>query len=729
MAGLYLVGAWLVVQVVDILLPMFGVADWVARGVVLLLAIGFLPALIFAWVFELTPEGLKRDDEVPLEQSIAPRTAKRMDRMIVAGLLVVIVLMAAERLWPRGEAAIAVVATTPGSSRGGAGSPPGASIAVLPLANLSGDPSQDYFSDGMSEELLDGLSKVPGLRVAARTSAFQFKGRNIDIHEIAGRLNVATVLEGSLRKSGNRIRITTQLIDGGTGFHLWSETYDRELDDIFAVQDEISAKVVEQLRAKLGLEDAGLQPTPTRVTNAEAYDAYLRGREALRNRSPETVAQGLVDLQRATELDPGYAPAWASLAEAIFHSRQASTGVGEMSIDEAIARGRAALAEARRLNPELADVHAVEGLFQQYFDGDISAAMIAVDAAIARNPNHAQALFSRADLLNRFGRYRESLEQSLALAHIDPFYERNNRAIVRALAMFGRMAEATPHIERMSREPTRSRFRELRHSFTGEWDLASLANVTSSKELMGWFGGRQVIAEHLIMLGLFNEAAVAAPAEEQDLAPAARGDWLEAIEAFDAPGFAGLYKNRDQFPFFRRGHYLFRAGRIKDSIEQFSRVKHVWPHGLADDVAYDSPRRIWYALALREVGRAEDAAQVEDVTRADVAAARRDGINTPLVDLLSAELALWDGKPEEALALLPRGLRADPFLPSIEGDPAYAAVRDRAEFKRAVAAERARRSEMRTRFLQQTCAAPAKAEWRPLPDTCATLTANEAKTP
>jgi serine/threonine-protein kinase len=228
MAGLYLVGAWLLTQVAGTVLPMFGAPDWLPRSIVILLAIGFLPALIFSWVFELTPEGLKRDAEVAPEKSIAPQTARRMDRMIIVLLLLALAYFAFDKfvLGPR-RAGAPNESTSSVSLK---------SIAVLPFVNTSGDAANEYFSDGLSEELIAVLVKIPGLKIIGRSSSFLFKGKSEDSRAIGQKLGVAHLLEGSVRKQGERVRIVAELISAADGRALWTDTYDRELKDVFAVR-------------------------------------------------------------------------------------------------------------------------------------------------------------------------------------------------------------------------------------------------------------------------------------------------------------------------------------------------------------------------------------------------------------------------------------------------------------------------------------------------------------
>jgi TolB-like protein len=227
MAGLYLVGAWLVTQVVSTLLPLFEAPSWIARSIVIALALGFVPALAFAWIFELTPQGIRRDADVPPQQSIAPEVGRRLDRAIMVVLALALGYFIVDKfvLSPR-HARLPLDASTESDGAN-------KSIAVLPFIDLSPGKDQEYFSDGMSEELLNALAKVKDLKVAGRTSSFSFKGKNEDMRTIGTALGVANIVEGSVRKQGDKVRITAQLVRASSGFHLWSETYDGDLKDVF----------------------------------------------------------------------------------------------------------------------------------------------------------------------------------------------------------------------------------------------------------------------------------------------------------------------------------------------------------------------------------------------------------------------------------------------------------------------------------------------------------------
>src|SRR5205807_37570 len=247
MAGLYLVGSWLVVQVAGTVLPMFGAPEWLPRTIVVFLAIGFVPAMIFSWVFELTPQGLKRDEDVAPERSITPQTGRRMDRMIIVVLVLALGYFAFDKfvLTPRREAAL-VANAVPNESKSVISTK---SIAVLPFENRSRDPDNAYFTDGVQDEILTDLAKIADLKVISRTSVMQYKsGLARNLRKIGEELGVAHVVEGSVQRAANKIRVNAQLIDARNDTHLWAQTYDRDLADAFAIQSELAKALADQLQ-------------------------------------------------------------------------------------------------------------------------------------------------------------------------------------------------------------------------------------------------------------------------------------------------------------------------------------------------------------------------------------------------------------------------------------------------------------------------------------------------
>jgi adenylate cyclase len=416
MAGLYLVGAWLLVQVASTLLPTFGAPGWVLRTLVLLLAFGFLPALVFAWVFELTPEGIRRDAEVPPEKSIGPQTARRMEHLTVAVLLLAVTYFAFDKyvLAPRLDSRPAASAAKPAAASHPHQVPrEGNSIAVLPFVDMSQGKDQEYFSDGLSEQLLNELAQIPGLHVAGRTSSFYFKGRNQDLREIGRRLNVATVLEGSVAKSGDTLRVTAQLINAADGYHLWSHTYDRPFKDVFALQDEIAAAVVDALKLKLL---PGQAATADKHVDPEAYNQFLLGRTLAREQSFEGWAKAIAAYRKALEIDPDYAAAQASLADMLYEVSYLHDSPAEVIAkqEEAMEMVESAI----RLDPGLANAWRIRARIRSEARFDVAGAIADVSHALQLNPNDTDVLAGAARLFScsrRFDEARKVVDRALAL--------------------------------------------------------------------------------------------------------------------------------------------------------------------------------------------------------------------------------------------------------------------------------------------------------------------------
>ncbi len=448
MAGLYLVGAWLLVQVASTLFPAFGVPGWAIRAMVIMLALGFVPALVFAWVFELTPDGLKRDAEVPPEASIAPQTAQRMDRIIIAVLLLALVYFGFDKyvLSPRrGQAQVA--ATTAAAAPAAPAATPASndnSIAVLPFVDMSQTKDQEYFSDGLSEELLNQLAQIPQLRVIARTSSFSFKGKEAGVAEIAKALNVAHILEGSVRKSGETLRITAQLIRTSDSSHLWSQTYDRNLTDVFKVQDEISREVVAALKLKLLPER--LPDNTQRTKDPKAYEQYLLGQETARTGGRASAEAALAAFQRAVAIDPGYANAWAMLGnmQGTVSDFQDSPAQREAVIDQGLANADKAIA----LAPDLPVGYAVRGGLRHRLRWNWQGAQADFARALELDPNRATTLRNYAPVLHSLGRADEAVAVARKATVLDPLSEDVWTQLGRTLAGTHADAEARLALER-----------------------------------------------------------------------------------------------------------------------------------------------------------------------------------------------------------------------------------------------------------------------------------------
>jgi TolB-like protein/Tfp pilus assembly protein PilF len=408
----YVVMAWLIIQVVETIFPIYGLSQDSIRYVVTALAIGLIPVLILAWAFELTPEGLKRDKDIDRSQPVSMRTGKVLDRTIMIVLALALGYFAFDKfvLSESREAAIAESARQEGRTDALVGSYGDHSIAVLPFVDMSPNRDQEYMSDGIAEELLNLLAKIPELRVISRSSAFAFKGKDIDIPTVAEQLSVAHVLEGSVRKAGNQLRITAQLIEAQSDTHLWSETYDRELVNIFEIQDEIAATVVGELRLAL----LGAVPKTQRI-DADAYTLVLQARYFW-NRRADGDEQTVLDMyQRATEIDPNYAPAWAGLSVAYaVHALK-----DRMDRTEGLALAWAAAEKSLQLDPYLSDAHVRMG--QAYSRvGNIDAMRAEYQMALELDPNSPLAIGIAARVAGRNGRFEEAINLDKKAESLDP---------------------------------------------------------------------------------------------------------------------------------------------------------------------------------------------------------------------------------------------------------------------------------------------------------------------
>jgi len=418
----YAVTAWILLQVADLVLENLSAAPIVMKIFMLALAIGFPIALIFAWAFELTPEGLKLEKDVDRSQSITHVTAQRMNRNIIIALAIAVVLLLVDKFMPdeRGSGSISpdVAQTVTSSEEGKLNLAPASeedekSIAVLPFVDMSPEGDQGYFADGISEEILNVLVKTHTLKVAGRTSSFQFRGRNEDLRTIGEQLGVANILEGSIRKANNRVRITAQLVKASDGFHLWSETYDRDLTDIFAIQDEIARAITDALAVQLDLADTGKSLVYASTRNMEAYDRYLEARGLIAQRRDFPRAIELLD--QATQLDPDFAEGWAANAQA--HS----LSLYYMDIDRNKTKDEAkSLAnKALEIDPNLSMAYSVLGDIYRDRNEWVKARQNYL-RALALNPDEIEANEQYAQMLWRAGYNSEALKYSARAVELDP---------------------------------------------------------------------------------------------------------------------------------------------------------------------------------------------------------------------------------------------------------------------------------------------------------------------
>ncbi len=406
----YLVGAWLLIEMASRMFPAFGIPEWGVRILIIAFSLGFLPALVVSWIFAWTSEGLVRD--VPVARS----TVKRLDVITICLVIVALAFLVVDRIWMSTEQVTSDLAVVSENAPTHEPEPvshqyPPTSIAVLPFVNMSNDAANEYFSEGVAEGLLNLLAQVHELRVISRSSAFYFKDKEFDIPTVAEQLNVAYVLDGSVRKTGNQVRITVQLIDTNSDTHLWSGTYDRTLDDIFAIQDEIARIVVEQLKVTL----LGRAPTSEEI-DPEAYTLYLQARHVGNLFTAEAFEQSISLYKQALAVDPNLAAAWAGLASNYIDQ----TTTGHRSAEEGTRLAREAARQALALDPDQASAHAYLSTIALRYDRNLQVAARHLQNALVLEPANPDILRKAATLLRSLGHLEDACTVDEYVVDRDP---------------------------------------------------------------------------------------------------------------------------------------------------------------------------------------------------------------------------------------------------------------------------------------------------------------------
>jgi len=420
-AAAYVIVGWLIMQAGEVMAPALRLPDWINSALAFFLILGFPLAMFFAWAYEMTPEGIIKDNGVDQDQPGANASGGILNRTIVIALVLALAYISVDKfiLDPKRDAellksvqteavrtnAVQAVDMTDPDPVAEDKVPDSKSIAVLPFMNMSSDPEQEYFSDGITEEVLNLLVKTPELKVTSRSSVFSLKGQNLDIPTVAAKLGVAHILEGSVRKAGNRVRITAQLIEAGSDVHMWSETYDRELDDIFAIQDEIAQEVVKALHIQI-LGDA---PTAT-STNVEAYQLYLRGNHFAGRHTRESLESSVTAYQEAIALDANFAPPWEGLSTVLNYQAY----YGFIDMQEGMEAARQAAMRSLELDDELAVAWLALAGIQFRYDWDWSRAEETTRTALKYGSQNARVLRLATWVALSLG----ETEQALALAQL-----------------------------------------------------------------------------------------------------------------------------------------------------------------------------------------------------------------------------------------------------------------------------------------------------------------------
>ena len=404
----YVVVSWLLLQAASIFLPAFDAPSWVMKTLIILLLFGFPIALVLSWTFEITPEGIKREEDVAPKESITPTTGRRIVGLTIVVAVIAAGLFAFQFFRPRltGVSAPRAVATTI----------PEKSIAVLPFENLSRDPDNAFFAEGVQDEILTRLAKVADLKVISRTSTQHFKSSPENLPEIAHQLGVSNILEGSVQKANNQVRVNVQLINAMTDAHLWAEIYDRKLTDMFAVESDIAKTIADALRAKLtGKEMSAMSSQPTE--DPVAHDLYVKGRHFLALRRDDNLPRAIGFFRQAIARDPSYAAAYAGLSEAYFLMPRYTAA----DPNETRPQSRATALKALELNPNLPEAHNALGKIAYDCDLDFAESTREFKRAIELNPNYAGAhhWYSGA-APEALGHFDEAIAESKLGTELDP---------------------------------------------------------------------------------------------------------------------------------------------------------------------------------------------------------------------------------------------------------------------------------------------------------------------
>ena len=672
----YLVAAWVVLQIADLVLENIGAPDWVMQTLMLVFALGFPVVLLFSWAFELTPEGIKREKDIPPGESITRHTAHKLDRMTVGLLFVVVLIVVVERMVPELDASepepepvAAAVAEK--------------SIAVLAFEDLSPEGNQEYFAEGISEELLNVLAQIPDLKVAGRTSSFAFKDQKRDLREIGEILEVAHILEGSVRTSGDRIRVTAQLVKADDGFHLFSKNYDRELTDIFDVQDDIAREIATALRSAI----LGDQPVEKSIpTPVEAYEKYLQARQWIHSRDRHLMEEASVLLDEALAIDANYAPALAQKALAIMLLSNSDGAYGDIPLDVALRESRPLLDKALELDPDLAEAHAILGLW--YSNGSRTSseeAIASLRKSLSINPTNANANNWLASEIAGAESFNESLRLYEAVVERDPLYRPAFNNVIFHYVQIRSMDRAEALVRRVERiigeSPNILFARGALSLANGQLATAveelgrAYAFNTSASVVQLWYSNA------LQNLGDYDAAVDVARTTNKLLPLELAGRSGEAVELFES--LEGLLYDEGELRGI--GDWMLLRGRPDELIAFLEEIA-----GEGNDWLAEQPRpdQLWgaghltnVAYALQATGRSEEAehilAEMQEIldTQADY------GANNMFFWWNKAEYAALTGDVEAMLSSLRKTIATGLYPTAGFFSASFNPYRDDARFK------------------------------------------------
>jgi len=714
----YIVLAWLMAQVAQLLLETFGAPAWVLKSLLALFLIGFPFAIFFAWAFELTPEGLKKEKDVDRSRSITAHTGRKLDYAIIIFLVLALGYFA----WDKFENHPAPATPATQTAAAGAKNAPAAtalpgdkSVAVLPFENRSDRKDDEYFTEGIHDDLLTHLAQIASLRVISRTSVEQFKGTTLSIHDIAKKLNVATVLEGGVQRAGNKVRINLQLIDAATDTHLWAKTYDRELttDNIFAIQSEIAGAVTDALRATLSpQEKSRIGTVPTK--NMAALEEYFKGRAEMDQRTLPAIESAQMRFEHARTLDPGFALAWAGEAEANILLSDGIGAYGDVPLLQAIQLAQPLSERALQLAPDDPQVLAVNGLLAQY-QYDLAAALDYYQRSLAINPSSGEVMNWKILALYATGHFKEALDFNRRMVEVDP---------MSMISLYNSIINLSETVNPPDPEPLLQRLTELNASFglstrgslaEGEGHIALAARYyyQSLDADPGRSANRNALGGLLLRLGLEKEGLAVAPTMA-DQAPFWLGRWEEAVQVARQdyaknPGTPAVI-----------GRLMQALIWTGDKEAAFSLAQKLWgmlgnnPFQLAQDGMISD--MAWVAASSEHP---VEARQYRDAEASIVQARKDAGLAANYDFLMQAQLAALDRRDDDAVKALSRAIDKGIRWQFGGQAPVFAALKDNPGFQAQVNRMRDLIEQERREILTMLCGPDTiLTQWKPAPGTC-----------
>ena len=699
-ATAYAIMGWLFTEISSIVLPTFGAPEWVMKVLMFVLVLGFVPTLVFSWVYELTSEGVKKEKDIHRDNSITHNTGRKLDFITLGALLVVLGVMFLQPYLfgtatdsPATDKMVAEVATAEEIS----------SIAVLPFEDFSEGGTQLHLARGIADTILHMLAQVPDMRVAARTSSFAYQGTNADISTIAGELGVGVVLEGSVQRSGDRMRIIAQLIRASDQTHLWSQTFNRTADDIFAIQDEIAQSVVDALRPNAGSTGGGSANTPSSArTDVAAYEHYLRGKEGYEQGTSESTELALRELQAALLIDPQYVPALVQIGMTYMQLN----GVTPRTWAEIEPLAEAALRRAVDLAPDDSTAQSGLGTLIRNSGYDSLSAIPYFERALELNPSDVRALNSMSNLHIRMGEIAEGMAVLARAWELDP----NNSGVAanygENLSLLGRVDEARSIARRLlvtrPGEPVGHQLLVNIEVNRGRLDLAIPhaldqleTNPDSYNEYHQLASLYSLLEDYETALMWYERTPEAV--QTSDYVP----EWLYVTAAEIHRVEAQVARDLELYQGWDGGqrsyvNALFLSGKVAEGVAATLRFEEAF------ETQIDALGRALAGVMAARIGEEELASRLLDASRNRNEALRKAGYNILAVHLTDAILALADGDHAEAIAALHRSLDAgDLSLPAFRLHPVWGPLRDEPEFQAFVTSFEEKMAAQRQRLKEQ----------------------------